>query len=90
MKVAIEWKRGRRGENYTADTMTYESRCRKFRLVRRTGKFDGGQVWYYALACRGGCWRMIETHRKYRTRRAAERAIARKGVARGPTLRIVG
>lgn len=47
MKEVIEWKRARRDESMTSNRRTFESRCKRYRVIECVGKFSGmGTTWY--------------------------------------------
>ena len=71
----IEYKRGRRDTTSTAERMTWESRCGKYRVQQCKSSLDGVKR-YYALVNTENGFRMLEHMKTYRTRKAAERALS--------------
>ncbi|MHC4121464.1 MAG: hypothetical protein ACYSWO_28665 [Planctomycetota bacterium] len=74
----IEYKRGRRANTSTAIRMVYESRCGQYKVEKHTEQYGGGaRTRWYALVKRDDVFRMIQHMKTYRTRRAAEKVIAK-------------
>ena len=69
--VTIEYKRGKRDTTTTAQRMTWESRCGKYKVQECKSLLDGIKR-YYALVD----GRMLEHMKTYKTRKAAERALS--------------